>query len=127
MSIRLGLAALASFALAGCVSTPPPLAEGPARLGQVVYAGGPRVRPVSLVEDSRCPMNARCVWAGRATVRAEVILGSGTRTLDLTLGEPVLVADGQLTLVSVTPERMAGDPKPDPTDYRFAFEFAGGL
>lgn len=100
--------------------------EGPVRIGQTAYVGGPRVTPLKLIEDSRCPMNARCVWAGRAIVRARVQGGSWTRTLDLTLGEPVAVADGKLTLVSVTPERMTGT-SPKPADYRFAFEFAGGL
>ena len=27
--------------------------------------GGLRVRPLEVLEDSRCPQNARCVWAGR--------------------------------------------------------------
>lgn len=114
--------------VAACTTTGAPrLIEGPVAIDQTAYAGGPQVRPLALVEDSRCPMNARCIWAGRAVVRVEVILGSGTRTLDLTLGEPVPLADGRLTLVSVTPERSAGEAAPAPADYRFAFEFQGGL
>jgi hypothetical protein len=101
--------------------------EGPVRLGQTVAVGGPKVRPVKLVEDSRCPMNARCVWAGRVVVRAIVITGRGARSMDLTFGKPVQVADGELTLTSVTPDRMAGGPRLRPIDYRFGFEFQGGL
>lgn len=105
----------------------PPIVEGPARPGQTSAVGGPKVRPVKLVEDSRCPMNARCVWAGRVVVRAIVITGRGARSMELTLGKPVQVADGRLTLTSVTPDRMAGGPKVRLTDYRFGFDFQGGL
>jgi hypothetical protein len=100
--------------------------EGPVALGATAFVGGPKVTPQQIVEDSRCPMNARCVWAGRVIVRTTVTLGSGDQTVDLTLGEPTQVADGTLTLVSVAPERMTGQT-PSPADYRFAFEFAGGL
>ncbi|URW76555.1 hypothetical protein M9980_04900 [Sphingomonas donggukensis] len=117
----------AALALSACVATAEPRAiEGPVRMGQIAYVNGPRVRPEKLIEDSRCPMNARCVWAGRAIVRAAVTTGSGTRRIDLTLGKPERVADGMLTLVSITPERVAG-AQPKPAPYRFAFEFAGGL
>lgn len=47
--------------------------------------------------------------------------------MDLTLGEPMRVADGILTLVSVTPDRVAGTKPTKRADYRFAFEFSGGL
>ena len=117
----------ALLVLTACVATSAPRpTEGPVSLGQTAYVGGPRVRPESVVEDSRCPANARCVWAGRAIVRVAVVTGSGMRRMDLTLGQPVRVADGTLTLVSVTPDRVAG-AKPRPKAYRFAFAFAGGI
>lgn len=126
MHKALALAAIASLALAGCAATAGPTAEGPARLGQTVYVDGPRVTPVRVIEDSRCPMNARCIWAGRVVLRATVRGGAWKRTLDLTLGEPVPVADGALTLTSVTPDRRT-DRQIAPRDYRFTFAFQGGL
>lgn len=128
MSSRIALAALASIALAGCAATaaapqPPP---GPARLGQTVYVDGPRVTPVKVIEDSRCPMNARCVWAGHVVLRVKVTGGAWQRTIDLTMGEPVQVADGGLTLVSVTPDKRT-DTAIKPRDYRFGFTFQGGF
>lgn len=123
------LAIAASLALSGCAATAtrPPVQppEGPARLGQTVYVDGPRVTPLKLIEDSRCPMNARCIWAGRVVLRAKVQGGAWQREIDLTLGEPVQVADGGLTLVSVTPERRTDKPVTS-GDYRFAFTFQGG-
>jgi len=128
MSSRIALAALASIALAGCAATAatPQPPSGPARLGQTVYVDGPRVTPIKVIEDSRCPMNARCVWAGRVVLRVKVTGGAWQRTIDLTMGEPVQVADGGLTLVSVTPDKRT-DTTIKPRDYRFAFTFQGGF
>lgn len=128
MSSRIALAALASIALAGCAATAatPQPPSGPARLGQTVYVDGPRVTPIKVIEDSRCPMNARCVWAGRVVLRVKVTGGAWQRTIDLTMGEPVQVADGGLTLVSATPDKRT-DVAIKPRDYRFAFTFQGGF
>ncbi|GAA0731722.1 hypothetical protein [Sphingomonas japonica] len=122
------VALLAATLLSGCVTTQErPAVEGPVGIGQTAYVDGPRVHPLRVVEDSRCPMNARCVWAGRVVVRAAVVTGLKTRTMDLMLGEPMRVADGMLTLVSVTPDRMAGTQPTKREDYHFVFEFSGGL
>ena len=122
-------AVIVSMALAGCAATtassPEQPPAGPALIAQTIYVDGPRVTPLKVIEDSRCPMNARCVWAGRVVLRAKVEGGAWKRTIDLTLGEPVQVADGELTLVSVTPDRRT-DKVIKPRDYRFAFTFQGG-
>jgi hypothetical protein len=111
---------------AGCATVQARPVEGPVRLGQAAYVGGPAVKPLKVIEDSRCPINARCIWAGRVVVRAKVSGGDWSRTMDLTLGEPAQVADGALTLMSVTPDREAGKPF-DTGAYRFTFDFKGGL
>lgn len=100
--------------------------EGPARLGEIAYVDGPRVRADEVLEDSRCPTDVRCVWAGRLVVRATVFGGGWTKQVDLTLGEPVQVADGALTLVEATPvpSRQNQEGKQEP--YRFNFRFQGG-
>ncbi|RSU62870.1 hypothetical protein DAH55_00510 [Sphingomonas koreensis] len=91
-----------------------------------MFVDGPHVTPLRVIEDSRCPMNARCVWAGRLVLRVKVTGGAWQRTIDLTMGEPVQVADGGLTLVSVTPDKRT-DLAIKPRDYRFAFTFEGGF
>jgi hypothetical protein len=117
---------LVAAALAGCATVPPPNPTPTASIGQTAYSNGLKVRPLQVLEDSRCPMNARCVWAGRIIVRSEVIGGNWRRTLDLELGQPQPVADGALTLVSALPEKTAG-AETDPRSYRFTFDFQGGL
>lgn len=111
--------------LAGC-STPKAV-EGPVRLGQVAYVGGPRVKPERVIEDSRCPAGTNCVWSGRVVLRATVYGGAWSKPVDLVLGVPVAIADGTLTLVAVTPPRIAGrSARTDATQSRFAFAFQGG-
>jgi hypothetical protein len=119
-------AALLAAALAGC-ATVPPLAAGPtATLRQTVYVNGLKVRPLEIIEDSRCPKDAVCVWAGRLVVRTEVIGGAWRRTLDLELGKPQQIADGAVMLVAVHPPKQTG-AEPDPRAYRFTFDFQGGI
>ncbi|WP_343055262.1 hypothetical protein [Sphingomonas aerophila] len=110
--------------LAGCASVRP--TEGPVRLGQIAAVSGPRVRADRVIEDSRCPVNTQCVWAGRLVVRVTVLGGLWSRQIDLTLGTPVNVADGQLTLIAATPEPRTGQSS-KALPYRFTFQFQGGL
>ena len=118
------------FLLSACATTgrAAPLADGgDVALSQRAYVDGPLVQPVAVLEDSRCPMNARCIWAGRVRVQMVWIRGNGEKQpFEATLGEPVQLADGQFTLESVRPEKRT-DVALKPSDYRFSFRFAGGL
>ncbi len=127
---RVAIIALpAALALSACATTRgAPLPDGSdVALGQKAYVDGPLVQPVEVLEDSRCPMNARCVWAGRVRVKMVWIRGNGEKQpFEATLGELVQLADGQFTLESVRPEKMT-NVTIKPSDYRFSFRFAGGL
>jgi hypothetical protein len=125
--MRSAIVILAAGLLAGCVSVAARQGvEGPVTLGQVAYVSGPLVRPDRVIEDSRCPVDVQCVWAGRVVVRATVIAAGGSREIDLTLGVPAPVADGALTLVAVEPARVVAGPA-QPQPLRFTFAFQGGL
>lgn len=114
-------------ALTSCVTVQAAPQDGSyVALGDAVLVDGLVVTPQTVIEDSRCPVNVRCIWAGRTIVRSLVRGGAWQRTIDLTLGEPQTVADGALALVSVTPGQRTGSEIPAPA-YRFAFEFDGGL
>ena len=82
-----GLLALAAFSLAalggaGCAGAQeatPPVSEATAEsdslrlaVGESAVRGGQTVEFQRLVEDSRCPPETQCVWAGRVQVRVAV-------------------------------------------------------
>jgi hypothetical protein len=114
---------LGSLALVACATVP--AAAGPtARLGGVAVVGDVRIRPVSVVEDSRCPINARCIWAGRLVLLAEVNYRGGSEEFrgNLTLGEPLQLGRETIILVAAEPGTLAGKTT-DPRDYRFTFDY----
>lgn len=115
--------------LAACATVPAgPDADGVtwSRLNQTVAVDGPRITPLRVLEDSRCPMEARCVWAGRLRLELRVHTGAGNRVIEIATDKPVAVADGSLELVSVMPPAST-QRQIEPGDYRFGFRFAGGL
>lgn len=113
---------LLAAALAACVTTPSAVAGPTAGLGEIATVNGLSIRPLRVVEDSRCPINARCIWAGRVVLRTEVRSSAGSATYNLTLGEPVTHAGGRLALVAAEPGRVAGAGT-EPGAYRFTFEY----
>ncbi len=81
--------------------------------------GGLRVRPLEVTEDSRCPQNARCVWAGRLRLRVAV---EGTGELDVTADEAAVETPrGVFSLVAVSPGPWTDWPQERRTPYRFGF------
>ncbi len=124
------LAAFGTLVLSACAATgaATPLPDGSdVALGQRAMVDGPIVQPVEILEDSRCPMNARCVWAGRVRVKMIWWRGNGEKQpFEVTLGESTPLADGAIRLESVRPEKMTNVTL-KPEDYRFSFRFDGGI
>ncbi len=121
------IAALAAPLLAACSTT---TGYNVAPEGSLVALGHPvavadlTLTPRRVTEDSRCPMNARCVWAGRIVVETQIDGTDWQEVVPLTLGERSAVRGYFFEMVSAEPSRMAGsgtDPL-QPEDYRFAFE-----
>jgi hypothetical protein len=83
---------------------------------------GLRVRPLEVLEDSRCPQNARCVWAGRLRLRVNVE-GVGEREVIADEGV-VETARGNFSLVAVSPGPWTDWPEDQRTPYRFGFRRA---
>lgn len=117
--LAMSLAAL----LCACAAIPAPFAAAGSavEIPDGVHVGRLVAVPQVLLEDSRCPMNARCVWAGRVVLSTRIYGPDFDETVPLVLGEPYALHGTSITLNSVQPERMAGEEIPAPT-YRFAFE-----
>jgi hypothetical protein len=88
---------------------------------RIAVAGKVYVVPEAELEDSRCPAEVICVWAGRVVLKARVQFPDGAVPVTLTLGAPQAVGAGKLLLESVTPER--GLETIAPQDYRFTFSY----
>ena len=111
----------ALLALASCTSVVA-LPPGPAALGKFTAVEGLQVRPLAVLEDSRCPASVQCVWAGQVRIRAEIFSRSGREFREMTLGQPIAVSGGRLTLAAVEPPKA----KPGATkagEYSFSFHF----
>lgn len=109
---------LALSACTSIVAAPP----GPAGFGQVTAVESLQVRPLALLEDSRCPASVQCIWAGQVRIRAEIMARNGREVRELTLGTPIPVSGGNLTLVDAEPPKMTPGTT-DPSAYRFTFRF----
>ena len=116
------LALLASLALTACATAPLPPAGPTAGLGQIAGGNGLLVRPIKVVEDSRCPAAVHCVSAGKLIVRARMNGPGWTQIRDFELGVPQAVDQHQVTLISAEPQKQAG-AEIDPRAYRFTFQF----
>ncbi|MBL8538297.1 MAG: hypothetical protein JNM59_12900 [Hyphomonadaceae bacterium] len=87
-------------------------------IGETADLGdGLRVRPIEVVQDSRCPANVDCVWAGVLRVRVAVA-GDGERVI--ALREPATASRGAFVLEVVSPSRWSPQPEPG-RPYRFGF------
>lgn len=120
-------------ALVACTATPRP--DGPTplpdagnvALGQRAYADGPIIQPVAVLEDSRCPENVTCIWAGQVRLKMLWVRPGGrSQPFEVTLGHPAPLADGSIVLEKVSPARRTDRPI-KAEDYRFSFRFMGGL
>lgn len=117
---------VAALLLTACMTTPEPRRDGSdVALGQKAYVDGPIVKPIAVLEDSRCPADAQCVWAGRVRLKMLWIRARGNQEFVLATDQPTQIADGAITLLSVRPEKRTNRPL-KPEDYRFSLRFDGG-
>lgn len=104
------------------VEGPVAQAEGtPVAIGQPVWVGRLVATPIKVEEDSRCPMNARCAWAGQLIVSTRIDGPGWRETMPLTLGKVHDTHGTAIMLASGTPDRMAGEQGPDQAT-RFTYE-----
>ena len=122
--IRAAGTAIAALALAACAHghAPSDNRELGLRIGQAGDFGLVTVRPLQVVEDSRCAQGVQCVWAGQLRLRVEVQPPVGGHERTLTLGEEQNIAGGQLLFKEASPAPTPGRPI-EPRDYRFMLHY----
>ncbi len=94
-----------------------------AKLNQTVERLGLSVTPLQVLEDSRCPVDVQCIWAGRVRLKAEILSGAGTSEMILETGTPVTSETKTILLKDVSPSPKAGK-KISPENYEFVFEIS---
>ena len=81
---------------------------------------GLRIKFVDVKDDSRCPSDVTCVWAGTANVRVEVTFrGKGRKSLTLSLmknSAPVEYRNYKISMTGLSPYPRS-DRKIAPRDY----------
>jgi len=118
--------------LSGCV-TPEPEIPG-CRSKECVAIGSPQdiglqpgdliITPLEVLEDSRCPIEAECIWAGRVRVKSKLQLGHELIDVELSTEKPLRINGGMLSIAEVAPEAST-QRSPIPKEaYRFGFTFA---
>ncbi len=88
---------------------------------QRAVIAGLEVRPIEIVEDSRCPMNARCIWAGTVKLKTEFSLDGRSEERQITFLEPLVWNGYRVALTTVEPTALAGETIAN-DHYRFTFE-----
>jgi hypothetical protein len=106
------------------------LADGPsvsgdtvsAPVGRTVTSHGVSVTLTKVESDSRCPINALCIWEGDAVVTLR--FAKGGQATDVTLHTSTRIGATSTTfggtefrLVGLTPPIVAGQPAPNAADY----------
>jgi hypothetical protein len=83
-----------------------------------VKAADMKVRFVAVIEDSRCPKNLTCIWAGQVKVQLEVQVASQAASpMEIVEGTTAPAGEYRVTLVRVGPEPLNG-AEIAPQDYR---------
>lgn len=93
-----------------------------AGLGQKASLFGVSVTPKQIVSDSRCPMNARCIWAGIVEVKAVVESTVAHGENNFKLGEAKTFGEYSITLTEVRPDAPEAGVKIPDASYVFTFE-----
>lgn len=85
------------------------------------------VTPLAVIEDSRCPMEAECVWAGRLRLKVQLDLGHESLEAEIASDGPMPITGGVLTLAEIAPEASSKWGPLEAGDYSFGFRFAPNM
>ncbi|MFC4314047.1 hypothetical protein ACFPN2_33540 [Steroidobacter flavus] len=118
---------LLTLAATGCRSASDPAPQTTGLNQEVRLAPGERavfgpdtldVEFVRVVEDSRCPTDVTCVWAGEVKVQLATRSGAAEAARhEITAGKDATVGELRLVVVQVQPERVSTREIP-PEEYR---------
>lgn len=91
------------------------------RIGETTSILGVSITPNQVLEDSRCPVDVTCIWAGTVRLSATVVSGLGKANQEFTLNVPVTTEAEEITLVRVDPGTHS-QSKIEASEYSFFFK-----
>lgn len=114
------------FAACPAVSTTVEQESVVAALNQRILKSGVHITPLSVVEDSRCPVDVQCIQAGTVRIKAQLENGTSTQVVTMETGSPISFGNKHVTLMRVTPSKSSKTTIA-PADYIFTFSVAFGM
>jgi hypothetical protein len=124
---------LLTVALAACRSASDPASHAASLDQDIQLAPGNRavfgeqkldVEFVRVVEDSRCPTDVTCVWAGEVKVQLSTRIGAAEAVPhEIVAGQQATVGDFRLVVVQVQPEKVSTH-EISPEEYRVTLKVA---
>lgn len=90
-------------------------------VGEVARFDTISVKLLRVTDDSRCPQDVQCIWAGTIKVEIESVSGMGTSTSILEIGKTLTTEAEAITFISATPYPKAGTTIL-PTEYAAVFD-----
>lgn len=107
----------ACLALAGCSAAPSQELQAVDLGAEVTLAPGTTVsaktaglsvRFVAVIEDSRCPRDVTCIWAGQVKIQVEILQSSQPPSrVEILAGGSVAAGDYAVTVVRVEPQPVS--------------------
>lgn len=89
-------------------------------LGEEFKVGNTTITPLTIVEDSRCPADVQCIWAGTFLAEVTITTEGTTENRQLSIGDQISTSHGPLVLEAVEPQAVSGQ-EVRPSEYRLIF------
>ncbi len=97
-----------------------------AGINQRILNNGMYITPLKVTEDSRCPSDAACVWAGIIKLLVKLEVGGKTEEVTISLDSPIIFNGKQITLVDASPLKSLQGQIVE-KDYVFTFRVEGSI
>lgn len=95
---------------------------GSVGLGKTIYINGVKITFNKIIQDSRCPINAICVWVGNVTANVTLQSNTDKETIEISSDKGAVAFDSyQITLEKISPSSKA-DTEIKPEDYILTFK-----
>lgn len=95
---------------------------GNVSVGKTIYINGVKITLNKIIQDSRCPIDVVCVWAGNVTANVTLQSNTDKETIDIYSDKGAVAFDSyQISLEKISPSSKA-DTEIKPENYILTFK-----